>query len=81
MGAMSLWHWMIVLIVIMLLFGGGKLSSIMGDAASGIKAFKKGMREDDEAAATGSVKADPAKLTPPQPQSAASTTTSENSAG
>ena len=52
MGSLSIWHWMIVIIVVMLLFGGrGKLSSLMGDFAQGIKAFKKGMSEDDKAAA------------------------------
>lgn len=82
MGAMSLWHWLIVIIVVLLLFGGGKLSSVMGDVAHGIKAFKKGIREDEtEAASSGSVKADPAKLTPPQAQSSASSATTENSAG
>ena len=49
MGSLSIWHWMIVIMVVMLLFGGrGKLSSVMGDFAQGIKAFKKGMTEDDK---------------------------------
>ena len=48
---MSVWHWLIFLAVALLLFGGsGKISSIMGDVAKGIKSFKKGMSEDDEAA-------------------------------
>ena len=52
MGSLSIWHWMIVIIVVMLLFGGrGKLSNLMGDFAQGIKAFKKGMSEDDTAQA------------------------------
>ena len=51
MGSLSIWHWMIVIVVVMLLFGGrGKLSNLMGDFAQGIKAFKKGMAEDDKAA-------------------------------
>jgi sec-independent protein translocase protein TatA len=50
MGSLSIWHWMIVIVVVLLLFGGrGKLSSIMGDFAQGIKAFKKGMTEDEKA--------------------------------
>ena len=50
MGSFSLWHWLIVIVVVMLLFGGrGKISSLMGDFAQGIKAFKKGMSEDDTA--------------------------------
>ena len=51
MGSFSLWHWIIVAVVVMLLFGGrGKISSLMGDFAQGIKAFKKGMSEDDKTA-------------------------------
>ena len=51
MGSLSIWHWMIVIVVVMLLFGGrGKLSNLMGDFAQGIKAFKKGMSEDDKPA-------------------------------
>ena len=47
MGSMSIWHWAIVIVVIALLFGGrGKLSSIMGDAAKGIRAFKDGLKDD-----------------------------------
>ena len=49
MGSFSLMHWVIVLIIIVLLFGGGRISSIMGDVAKGIKSFKKGMSEDDVA--------------------------------
>ncbi len=51
MGGLSIWHWLIFLVVALLLFGGsGKISSIMGDVAKGIKSFKKGMSEDDAAA-------------------------------
>ena len=48
MGSMSLMHWLIVLAVVLLIFGTGKISSIMGDTAKGIKAFKQGMKEEDE---------------------------------
>lgn len=48
MGSFSLMHWVIVLLVVMLLFGGGRISGLMGDVAKGIKSFKKGMAEDDE---------------------------------
>jgi sec-independent protein translocase protein TatA len=52
MGSLSVWHWLIFLAVALLLFGGsGKISSIMGDVAKGIKSFKKGMAEDEDAAA------------------------------
>lgn len=49
MGSFSIWHWMVVLLVVMLLFGGGKVSSLMGDFAKGIKSFKKNMAEPDDA--------------------------------
>jgi sec-independent protein translocase protein TatA len=49
MGSMSLWHWIVVIAVVLLLFGRGKISELMGDVAQGIKAFKKGMSEDDTA--------------------------------
>jgi sec-independent protein translocase protein TatA len=48
MGSFSLMHWVIVLLVVMLLFGGGRISGLMGDVAKGIKSFKKGMNEDDD---------------------------------
>lgn len=52
MGFGSIWHWVIVGIIVLLLFGGrGKISQIMGDFAQGIKAFKKGMSEDEKTAA------------------------------
>ena len=47
MGAMSFWHWALVILVVVLLFGRGKISDLMGDVAKGIKSFKKGMQEDD----------------------------------
>lgn len=51
MGGLSIWHWIIVGAVVFILFGGKfKISDVMGDVAKGIKAFKKGMSEDDVAA-------------------------------
>lgn len=58
MGSFSIWHWLIVLVVVAVVFGGrGRLSGIMGDAAKGIRAFKDGLKDDDASAA------DKAKLT------------------
>ena len=51
MGGFSLWHWLIVGLVILLLFGKGRFSDMMGDVAKGLKSFKKGMSEDEEAEA------------------------------
>ena len=48
MGSFSIWHWIIVIGLILVLFGRGKVSELMGDVAKGIKSFKKGMADDDE---------------------------------
>jgi len=48
MGFGSIWHWVIVALIVVLLFGSGKISGIMGDVAKGIKAFKKNMKDDDD---------------------------------
>ena len=53
MGAMSIWHWIILLLIVVLLFGRGKISEVMGDVAKGIKSFKKGMSDDDDVADNG----------------------------
>lgn len=49
MGSLSIWHWLVVIVVVMLLFGRGKISELMGDVAKGVKSFKKGLADDDEA--------------------------------
>lgn len=51
MGGLSLWHWVIVALVVLVLFGRGKISETMGDFGRGIKSFKKGMAEEDTSAA------------------------------
>ncbi len=49
MGSFSIWHWLVVLAVVLVLFGGGgKISRLMGDFGKGLKSFKKGLKEDDE---------------------------------
>jgi sec-independent protein translocase protein TatA len=50
MGSMSIWHWLVVGVIVLLLFGRGKITELMGDMAGGIKAFKKGMAEDEDVA-------------------------------
>ena len=70
MGSLSIWHWLLVIGVGVLLFGGkGKISSVMGDFAKGIKAFKSGMKEPEEETAASP----PAQVTPPPAGAAAST--------
>lgn len=49
MGSFSIWHWIVVLLVVLLLFGSGKVSTLMGDFAKGIKSFKKNMADDTDA--------------------------------
>jgi sec-independent protein translocase protein TatA len=56
MGTMSIWHWVILLLIVVLLFGKGKISDVMGDVAKGIKSFKKGMSDDDDVAQSGESK-------------------------
>lgn len=50
MGSLSIWHWIVVIAIVLLLFGRGKISDLMGDVAQGIKAFKKGMQDDEKPA-------------------------------
>ena len=58
MGTFSIWHWLIVLAVVLILFGGGgKLSRLMGDFGKGLKSFKKSMKEEDEPPTGGAPKA------------------------
>ena len=67
MGSFSIWHWLIVLLVVMLLFGSGKVSNLMGDFAKGIKSFKKNMAEDSDASMEASADKPSGTLSPPGP--------------
>jgi len=71
MGSFSIWHWMVVLLVVLLLFGGGKVSSLMGDFAKGIKSFKKNMAEDNDASMEASADKPTGSLSGPAGDSAA----------
>ena len=77
MGSMSIWHWILVLAVGLLLFGGrGKISDLMGDFAKGIKSFKKGLAEEDKAEEPA--KSEPIKtIDHQQPATAGTSTTAE----
>lgn len=72
MGSFSLMHWIVVLAIILILFGAGKLPRVMGDFAKGIKAFKAGMKEEDEPEAAA-----PAQVPPPAAATTASATAAE----
>jgi sec-independent protein translocase protein TatA len=52
LGSFSLTHWLVVLAIILILFGAGKLPRVMGDFAKGIKNFKAGMKDDDDPASS-----------------------------
>lgn len=81
MGATSIWHWVILLVIVVLLFGRGKISEVMGDVAKGIKSFKKGM-SDDETADAGKPGTQDAKTIPSQnPESADAAKTESSKAG
>ena len=63
MGTFSIWHWLIVLAVVLILFGGGgKLSRLMGDFGKGLKSFKKGMSTDDDDAVADTAEPEPKAL-------------------
>ena len=70
MGSFSIWHWMVVLLVVLLLFGGGKVSSLMGDFAKGIKSFKKNMAEGDDVSMEDSADKPPGAISGPAGQAA-----------
>ena len=55
MGFTSAWHWILVLVVILIVFGAGKLPRVMGDVAKGIKNFKAGMKDDDVTTTTDTI--------------------------
>jgi len=66
MGGFSLWHILIFAIILLLLFGGNRFSAMMGDVAKGLKSFKAGMSEEDEAKQQQRP-AEPRQIPPQQP--------------
>jgi len=52
MGGLSIWHWLIVLVVVMLLFGTNKVSNLMGEFGKGIKSFKQNVGDENKTATT-----------------------------
>jgi sec-independent protein translocase protein TatA len=74
MGGLSIWHWLVFGVIVLLLFGKGRFSDMMGDVAKGLKNFKKGMSEDEEAEQrrlTAERAAQPAPPAVPAPPAAA----------
>jgi sec-independent protein translocase protein TatA len=80
MGGLSIWHWMLVLVVVLLLFGGNKVSGLMGDFAKGIKSFKKNMAEPDDASMEDSAAKPSSTISGPVGEAAARTTRETTSA-
>ncbi|HEX3364561.1 twin-arginine translocase TatA/TatE family subunit [Phenylobacterium sp.] len=76
MGALSIWHILAIVVVVALLFGGrGRISGIMGDTAKGIKAFREGLKGEEEAH-----EEEPAPPAKPLPKTAAKSTAKTASA-
>jgi sec-independent protein translocase protein TatA len=57
MGTFSIWHWLIVLLVVVLIFGTKKLANIGADLGKAVRGFKEGVKSDDEAKATAKLEA------------------------
>ncbi len=66
MGFGSIWHWVIVLVIVIVLFGRGRVADVMGEFGKGLKSFKQGMADEDNKPATP-----PAQITPPESAAAA----------
>ncbi len=67
MGTWSIWHWIIVLVIVALIFGTKKLRNFGEDLGSAVKSFKKGMQDPGEENASAQLKADPLQPPPPTP--------------
>ena len=81
MGSFSIWHWLILLVVVMLLFGGNKVSGLMGDFAKGIKSFKKNMSDDHDESMEASATKPAGSIPAPGAKPAAQSTTTTASHG
>lgn len=68
MGFGSPIHWIVLLLVVVLLFGSGRVSSLMGDVAKGIKSFRKGMAEDEDDRAKPQSRIDNARVVDATPE-------------
>ena len=68
MGTFSVWHWLIVLVVVLVLFGGGgKIPKLMRDMGQGVNAFKKGLKEEDKDKAKAEATSEPKKVAESEP--------------
>jgi sec-independent protein translocase protein TatA len=82
MGSLSIWHWLIVLAVVLILFGGGgKISKLMGDFGKGLRSFKKGLNEEGEANKDGQPVGPAGQLNTNAPTAEPSPSTTTHSTG
>jgi sec-independent protein translocase protein TatA len=76
MGGLSIWHWLIVMVVVLLLFGTGKVSNLMGEFGKGIKTFKQNVAsDDDDKKGKDASMSQPGSLNAPLPEQQANKTT------
>ncbi len=80
MGGLSIWHWVVVLLVVLLLFGSGKISGLMGDVAKGIKSFRNNMKEDEKDASMATSEPSTPSGSLSGPQAGAQQTTGQGTA-
>ncbi len=73
MGSLSIWHWLIILLAIVLLFGSGKIKNLFGEFGKGITAFKKGLKEGDDDVKADTAAASTASTASPQVSSTPAT--------
>lgn len=66
MGGLSLWHWLVVLVIVVLVFGTKRLKNVGHDLGEAVRGFKKGLHEDDEAAPKADDAADDDRNPPPR---------------
>jgi sec-independent protein translocase protein TatA len=76
MGGLSIWHWLIVMVVVLLLFGTGKVSNLMGEFGKGIKTFKQNVASDDDKPKDASM-SQPGSLNAPLPAEQTKTTVNQ----
>ncbi|OYV33945.1 MAG: Sec-independent protein translocase TatA [Acidocella sp. 20-61-6] len=78
MGSFSIWHWLIVLAVVLILFGSNKVSNLMGEFGKGIKSFKQNIADDDGKKTKDASMAATSTLTAPLPETSNTNTTVNN---
>ena len=78
MGGLSIWHWLIVMVVVLLLFGTGKVSNLMGEFGKGIKTFKQNVAsDDDDKKSKDASMSQPGSLNAPLPEQQTKTTVNQ----